>query len=177
MKASAQQELFRRCVDDHAGIVWRLAHAYATGASAEDLAQEIWLQVWRGLPRFAGRAQLSTWLYQVALRTALTWRRKLYARGQVDPVAFAPDGSAPAVEPTVAPDQHDDRDERRAALRAALQRFPEADRALLLLWLEGLPYREIAGIVGLSESNVGVRLNRLKNRLHQQLAPLRDELA
>ena len=171
VKKKRQEQLFRECVEQHAGIVRRLSRAYAEDGEAEDLAQEIWLQAWSSLPRFRGGSRLSTWLYQLALNTGMAWRRK--ARKQpstAEEEASIPDDSIPAPGR-----RQESRDERRL-IREALNQFPDADRALVLLWLEGLSYREIGEISGLSESNVGVRLTRLKQKLKTLLEPYRNEL-
>lgn len=166
MDAKEQQALFHQCAGTHAGIVWRIARSFADGDGVDDLVQDIWVQVWTSLPRFAGRSRLSTWLYQVALRTALTAQRR-HARHQAEPLDQEPVDRRR--DPTA------ERDLKRM-LEETLKRFPASDRALLLLWLEDLSYREMGDILGLSETNVGARLSRLKSRLRSHLEPYRHEL-
>src|SRR5512133_1662340 len=76
VKSNSQQEMFRSWLEKHGGLVMRVARSYgATEEDREDLSQEILIQLWRSLPRFEGRAAESTWVYRVALNTALAWRR------------------------------------------------------------------------------------------------------
>jgi RNA polymerase sigma-70 factor (ECF subfamily) len=130
----------------------RIARAYA-GAEWNDLHQEILLQVWRGLDSFGARASAATWLYRVALNTALTWRRKTgpaartivpAAEGMPDPV-----GETGPQQPV-------------QVLEEFLASLNTIDRGILLLYLEDASYADIAEVTGLSHSNVGVRINRLK---------------
>jgi len=167
MKNTERERLFRQCATDHLGIVTRIARSFAPDAAVEDLSQEIWLSVWQALPRFAARSKLSTWLYQVALRTAMTWKR-----GQ-RPLSEMREAQP---EPQEAAQVHTNEHDTATVLRDALQHFNPVDRSLLLLLLEGLSYREIGEVLGIRESNVGVRLSRLKAKLKTLLAPLHHEL-
>ena len=126
------------------------------------MVQEILLQVWRSLPQFQGRASASTWFYRVALNTALDWHRKERRRRvrqqsifEVDDLAVAGlDGAQQAVQREIV--------ER---LYSAIRQLPKTDAALVLLYLDDLSYRQIAEVLGISESNVGVKLNRAKKSL------------
>src|SRR5262245_25078052 len=72
-----EQELFKRWLNDCSGLMWKVARAFApTDSDRQDLLQEILLQLWRSVPRFKGTAKSSTWVYRVAMNTALAWRRK-----------------------------------------------------------------------------------------------------
>ena len=148
--ADGKETRFQEIVQRTRARFARIARAYAPGADAQDLYQEILLQIWKSLDRFEGRSQPDTWAYRVALNTAITWRRRESTRPGVSdkPLAdLASDASA--------------RDPLRI-LDEFLTALAKTDRALLLLYLEDLSYREMADILGISESNVGVRLNRLK---------------
>lgn len=129
----------------------RIARAYAPGAEAQDLYQEILLQIWKSLDRFEGRSRVDTWAYRIALNTALTWKR----RQATQPVLTQADDHGEPAGPADARDQVRILDEFLASLA-------KTDRALLLLYLEDLSYREIAEVLGISENYVGVKLNRLK---------------
>ena len=130
----------------------RIARLYA-GADGEqdDLHQEILLQLWRGLPSFRGDAAPGTWLYRVALNTALTWRRRAVRHGRSDP--------AHQVPPMASAGGH--RSEA-AILDEFLGDLGSLDRSVLLLYMEGLSYKDIAEVTGLNAGNVGVRLHRMK---------------
>src|SRR4030095_13828132 len=152
---------FRRWLEQHTGLVFKVARAFASSdADRDDLVQEILLQIWRSLPRFEGKAKESTWIYRVALNTALAWHRgENKRRAAHTPVL--------AIEEFPEPDdlERRERDELVARLYAAIRRLPKVDAALVLLYLDDLSYREMADVLGLSETNVGVKLNRVRKEL------------
>jgi RNA polymerase sigma-70 factor (ECF subfamily) len=126
----------------------RIARAYAAGDAAQDLYQDILLQIWKSLDHFEGRSQPGTWAYRVALNTAMSWRRK--ASVPVPPIAAPPLGGQTGVRDPL------------TVLDEFLASLGKSDRALLLLYLEDASYREIAEVIGISENYVGVKLNRIK---------------
>ncbi len=172
MNPATQQSLFAALTRDHMGIVLRTAYAFATGADRDDLAQEILLAAWQALPAFdERRCKLSTFLYRVANNRALNWHRsrsryhrKLEQFAQYPHIALAadPENGAPQ--------------RQLDWLYAVLRRLPPADRTLIMLQLDQLSLREIADVTGLSESNVGVRLHRIKQWLSNQKPENHDEL-
>ena len=157
-----QKSLFMKWLREHGASVVKVARAYTfTADDCQDLAQEILLQAWRSLPSFAGNSQPATWFYRVALNTAMNWQRKDKPRRarqkpllEVQPIS------------TEAPDdgqlQHRDTVDQ---LYKAINQLPKTDAALVLLYLDELSYREMAEVLGISESNVGVKLNRAKRAL------------
>jgi RNA polymerase sigma-70 factor, ECF subfamily len=159
----ALESVFQSWLIEHGGTVLKVARAYTlTTEDCQDLAQEILLQVWRSLPQFHGRASASTWSYRVALNTALGWRRReLRHQARQQPVLEVEDLSVAglgSVQQIV---------EREAVQRlyAAIRQLSNSERALVLLYLDDLSYRQIADVLGISESNVGVKLNRAKKAL------------
>jgi RNA polymerase sigma-70 factor, ECF subfamily len=170
----AHAALFQSWLDAHRGLVVKVARSFAsTPADVGDLQQELLLQLWLALPSFEGQAKVSTWIYRVCLNTALTWRRGTRRReGRLDRDAdlthFATDSASPA--------EHTGDRELLDQLYAAIHALPDADRALVLLLLDGLPYREIAEITGLTENHVGVALTRARKRLAAQMKGLINEL-
>lgn len=147
----------------HGGSVMKVARAYTlTNEECQDLAQEILLQAWRSLPRFEGRSSVSTWFYRVAINTAMNWHRKDTPRRMrqqplLEVHSLSSEGANSAEQI-----QHRETVER---LYAAIHQLPKGDAALVLLYLEDLSYREMAEVLGISESNVGVKLNRAKKAL------------
>ena len=154
---------FRDWLHGHKGILFKVVHAYAfTPTDREDLFQEIALQVWCSVDAFRGESAVATWLYRVALNTAIAWNRKekRHRHGK------APLEAANALLET-APAAPDPR------LELIYQRLAELDvvsRSLALLMLDGFSYRDMSQVLGLSESNVGVKINRIKAALAAQLA-------
>lgn len=152
---------------EHIAIVHHVVQAFAPPADRPDLLQEVLLSLWRAVPAFRGGSQVSTFVYRVAHNTALHWhraerghRRRLAAAGEVDWMIRPEAGR-----------ERSDTPARLEALYAALQTLPPVDRSLVLLSFDGLSYREIAEIHGLSESNVGARLTRARRRLTALLNP------
>jgi RNA polymerase sigma-70 factor (ECF subfamily) len=156
---------FKSWHSEHGGIPLKVARAYtATADDCQDLAQEILLQVWRSLPRFEGRATPATWSYRVALNTALGWRRKEQQRQSRQlPIGDVEDQSHACNDHTDQPTQR----ETVERLYAAIRQLPKADAALVLLYLDNLSYAEMADVLGITESNVGVKLNRAKKALRR----------
>jgi RNA polymerase sigma-70 factor (ECF subfamily) len=168
-----QESLFRRWLVEHGGTVFKVARAYTlTAEDCQDLAQEILLQVWRSLPQFEGRASAATWSYRVTLNTALGWhRQERRRRARQQPLWELEDLLADGLESATQIDQR----EAVERLYAAIRQLPKADAALVLLFLDDLSYREMAEVLGISESNVGVKLNRAKKALGQLMKGELDE--
>lgn len=167
MNDESLETRFKRLLAGHGGAVLKVARAYTfTVEDGRDLAQEILLQVWRSLPRFEGRADAATWMYRVALNTAIGWKRKERWREagrssvlRVEEVSS--DGGDAAHEAA--------RREAVERLYGAIRRLNKADAALVLLSLDGLSYRQMAEVLGVTESHVGVKLNRAKKTLAELL--------
>jgi RNA polymerase sigma-70 factor (ECF subfamily) len=161
----ADEERRRRCeslLREHRRIVFKVAAVYARNAEdRQDLAQDIALQVWRSFASYDPARPFTTWMYRVALNVGLSHARRERERpAMVGADALdALEGGTPILEP----------DERLAQLARAIEALEPLERALALLYLDELPYTEIAGVLGLSETNVGTRIARLKHRLRQQL--------
>jgi RNA polymerase sigma-70 factor, ECF subfamily len=154
---------FKSWLRDYGGTVLKVARAYTLRAEeCEDLTQEILLQVWRSLPQFQGRASASTWVYRVALNTALGWHRKEGRRRARQQPLLEPEDV-----PVAGLDSAQQLQQREVVERlyAAIRQLPKADAALVLLYLDDLSYREMAEVLGISENNVGVKLNRARKAL------------
>ena len=163
MRDEDHKSLFMNWLGEHGSSVMKVARAYTLSSDeCQDLAQEILLQAWRSLPNFEGQASAATWFYRVALHTAMNWHRKDKPRRS---------RQQPFVEVhAVALDRADSADqallrETVDQLYQAIHQLPKTDAALVLLYLDKLSYREMAEVLGISESNVGVKLNRAKKAL------------
>ena len=163
MQDEDQKSLFTNWLAEHGSAVVKVARAYTlTSDDCQDLAQEILLQAWRSVPSFEGKASPATWFYRVALHTAMNWQRKdIPRRTRQQPLL---DVQVPAVDESNSAEQLQQR-ETVEHLYAAIHQLPKADAALVLLYLDQLSYREMAEVLGISESNVGVKLNRAKKAL------------
>jgi RNA polymerase sigma-70 factor (ECF subfamily) len=151
-----------------------VTRSFARGESdVAELQQEMMFQLWLSLPRYAGQAKPSTWIYRVCLNTALTWRRGAQRRDRrIEPEADVSLLAADAVTPAESAGNKDLLEQ----LYSALQTMPPSERALVLLMLDGLAYREIAEVTGLTENHVGVALTRARKHLAVLLKGVADEL-
>lgn len=152
--------LFQEVYRDHAGLIMRIARSFTDGgADCAELFQDILVALWQALPHFKAQAKLSTYVYRVAHSTALNWKRSRQRyRQKVERFALAP-----APDEATGPDQ-----ERLEWLYARIRELPPPDRTLIMLYLDKVPYADIAEITGLTESNIGVRLHRIKQHLTAQ---------
>jgi RNA polymerase sigma-70 factor (ECF subfamily) len=164
MTSEEQEKLFRRWLADHAGLMWKVVHAFTgTPEDQQDLLQEISLQLWSSLPSFRGEAKESTWIYRVAFNTALVWKRD-EKRRRAKHEAFLQLNVAPENPSGASPGE-----ELVKQLYAAIRQLPKLDASLALMHLDGLSYREMSEVLGISESNVGVKLNRIRKQLADSL--------
>ena len=153
---------FRQWLAEHTGLLLKVVRSFAESPDdADDLFQEILLQVWLSLPNFRDESKPTTWLYKVAFNTALAWKRGENKRWQRQGSLSISD----VVPPSVSSAETERNDHIVEQLYAAIRALPPAKRALVVLYLDGFSYREIAEVVGISESNVGVSLNRIKKEL------------
>lgn len=162
MTDAERNRIFEGWIEAHKAILFKVARAYgATHSDREDLFQEIALQVWHSVEAFRDEAKVSTWIYRVALNTALAWKRKgrKHDHGRQDIEA----AGGVLIDPP-------GRDPRLEWIYQRIAELDEVNRSLALLMLDGFSYRDMSQILGLSESNVGVKINRIKTALAAQLA-------
>ena len=159
---------------EHRGILGKVARSFArSDVESRELQQEMAYQLWLSLRRFTGQSKPSTWVYRVCLNTAMTWRRGAQRRERwTEPDANLEEIAAQNRSPAETAEQR----ERLEKLYAALQALREGDRALVLLMLDGVAYREIAEVTGMTENGVGVALTRARQRLAAALKGVIDEL-
>lgn len=156
---------FAALLDTHRGIVFKVANAYCRHPDdRQDLVQEIAAQLWRAFGDYDPARPFTTWMYRIALNVAISHVRSDARRA---PLVSIDDHDG---HPALAVEDDDGGDERVRMLYAVIDRQPPLDRALLLLWLEERSQREIAEVLGITESNVSTKLNRLKQRIREQFA-------
>lgn len=171
---SSATDRFQQWLEEHRGIIVKVTRSFAfTVADAADLQQEMLLQLWLSLPAYAGQAKPSTWIYRVCLNTALAWRRGNTRRERRMEMM---DNFATFAADTASPAEHVGDREVLDRLYTGIQALPAADRALVVLSLEGLSYREMSEITGLSENHVGVSLTRARQRLANLMKETTHEL-
>ena len=163
MLESERNRIFNEWLAGHKGILFKVVHAFTfEHADRQDLFQEIVIQIWRSVEAFRGESSVPTWMYRVALNTAIAWTRKedRHQRGK-QPIAVV-EGllttAAAAADPRV------------EWLYRQIAQLKDVDRSVALLLLDGFSYKDIAAIVGITESNVGVKISRIKSALASKRA-------
>ncbi len=155
-------------MDEHKGLVYKIARAFTNSADQrDDLFQDILLQMWISIPNFKQNAKESTWIYRVAFNTAVVWDRKQKKHKKLKSVIFT---SRPSEKEEAKNNQQIEQ------LYNAIHQLAKLDASLILMSLDGLSYRQMSEISGITESNVGVKLNRAKKLLAEKLKGLADEL-
>lgn len=168
-ETSERRAAFARLMEEYGVALRRLAGAYLRDAAArDDLFQEIALAIWTGLPGFRGEASERTWIYRIAHNTAATHAHKLRTRRGRE--RQAQDADPEPAERRTPETEMDDRS-RQKRLFAALRELPTLDFQIAVMHLDGLSYSEISDVVGLTQTNVGARLSRIRAALAGRLNP------
>ncbi len=154
------EQQFLSLVKQHQGIVHKICRLYRDSVQdREDLFQEIMFQLWQSFPAFEGRSTISSWMYRIALITALASFRKK-----------SPAISFPERLPEIAAETPDDTEhQQRQQLLFALKQLDDVEKAIMALYLEDMSYAAIAAIIGISENYVGVKINRAKIKIQNSL--------
>lgn len=148
--------MFCQWMKEFVQVIGRICKLHeASVAEREDLYQDISLALWRSTENFQGQCSHSTWVYRVALNTALSRKRKAARRPKTAELFEYP--------------QSEEKDSRIEWLYDKLRTLKETDRLLVVLYLDGLTYDEMSQILGVSSSSIGVKLHRLKTKLKQLL--------
>lgn len=156
-KLNKPDKMFERIIEAHKASIYSVCYMYAANKiEADDIFQEILVNLWKGLKSFRGESELKSWVYRISLNTCISYQRK--KRVKTEPLDIAPEiftTDSPAGRQT-------------EQLRRRITRLDPMDRAIVLLWLEDMAYEEIGAIVGMTAKNVGVRLIRIKEKLKKQ---------
>jgi RNA polymerase sigma-70 factor (ECF subfamily) len=158
MTHAERERQFLDLFQQNKASIRRLCFGYLNSSSeVDDLFQEIMKNVWHSLPSFRGEAKISTWVYRIAVNTALVYRKKWKQGEELEDLPDQRCGAHQTLE-----DQ-----ERLAALHRAIATLPDQDRLIVSLLLEGLSYKEIADVTGITVNYVGVKISRIKDALEQ----------
>jgi RNA polymerase sigma-70 factor (ECF subfamily) len=163
---NASRDRFQALLAQHEKIVFKVAGMYCRHAEdRRDLAQEICVQAWRSFGKYDPARSFSTWMYRIALNVAISYarstgHRERHAVPLDDDALDVADNSATLHEP----------DERVRALHVFIDQLDALNRALMLLYLEDRSYREIADVLGITETNVATKINRLKQRIRSGIS-------
>ncbi|MEI6263657.1 MAG: RNA polymerase sigma factor [Sphingobacteriia bacterium] len=155
----AAEKEFIRLLKEHQKIIYKVCNLYMQShADREDLFQEITLQAWKAYGNFRGDSKFSTWLYRVALNTAITFFRKEKKKIEfnVEELPEASEGSFDQIE------------EKTKAMYLAIGELSKIDKAIVMLYLEDYNYGQISEIIGITPNNIAVKMNRIKIKLKEQ---------
>lgn len=163
------KEEFIKLVSEHKLIIYKICNSYCKNAGdRDDLAQEITYQLWRSYSHFNGSVKFSTWMYRVALNVAITCYRKT----QKSETIIQP--AEPGIEMEDKKEDSSILEKNIDLLQQYINELKELDKALMILYLEERPYSEIAGIMGLTETNVATKISRIKDTLKQKFSILNN---
>lgn len=158
MSEKEQNDILEDWLRQHKGLIFKIVRSYAfTQDDRNDLFQEIAVQVWRSIPSFRGECAVTTWLYRISLNTAIRFSQHERKRSEN---RTSLNDSHHILKETDVP-----QDERLMWLYDEIAKLDEIDRSITLLMLEGFSYKEMASIIGITDSNIGVRINRIKKNL------------
>lgn len=162
MKQIKEKEEIIFLIRENQNLIFKICTMYTScKEDIDDLFQEICIQLWKSYPGFKGKSKLSTWMYRVALNTAISWIRKENK--------YHDQGSFSSKEALISDDFpfyiEAEKQEQIRWLYKAIESLSKFDKTLVLLYLEDVPNPEIAEILGLSEVNVRVKMNRIRNKL------------
>jgi len=166
MNEKQQHQDFQNIIEQHKGIFYKIARAYCPNEDdRQDLIQEMMIQVWQSNHRYNGQFKISTWLYRISLNVAITFYRKNTTSANKHTLLDEQTEQIPTDDKTA--------DERQLVLlEKFISELKEIDKALMVLYLEDKSHAEIAEILGMSSSNVGTKIARIKEKLKTRFSQL-----
>lgn len=156
---------FTEIIEENQGIIFKVSSIYSNDILCrEDLVQEILLQLWQSFPSFDKTRKYTTWMYRIALNTAISqWRKEKTKK----------EATTNKLPITIIDDEiNNEKSERVRTLNIAINRLNKVEKSIIILYMEDYPYDEISDIIGISVSNVGVKINRIKTKLKNHLKEL-----
>ncbi|WP_302591746.1 RNA polymerase sigma factor [uncultured Muribaculum sp.] len=153
---------FAALIKQHSQIINNVSYFYATETmSFDDLRQEIYVNIWLGLGHFRGDSKMSTWIYRVAVNSALMALRS--SKQKVETVSFD------LGRLDISSEIDDAKRENLQTMHALISRLEDVEKAIILLWLDDYPYNEIADTLGLKRNTVAIKIHRIKEKLSKQI--------
>jgi RNA polymerase sigma-70 factor (ECF subfamily) len=158
--AIEEEKKFIDLINGNQGLIHKVCIMYENDPDARnDLFQEIVLQLWRSFPSFRGEAKITTWMYRIALNTAISGFRKQTRYVKTEDLQEA--------HFNISDYSGDEREEDSQRLQWAIRQLTEIERAMIMMALEEVPYDEIAETIGITQNNVRVRMNRIREKLRK----------
>jgi len=158
-----QEKSFITLVKEHQGLIHKVCILYETDKEARnDLFQEIVLQLWKSFTSFRGEAKITTWMYRIALNTAISGLRKLGRKVKTEELG--------EYHFNISDDHEDHYEEDLQKLHWAIRQLTEIERAMIMMALDEVPYEEIAETIGITQNNVRVRMNRIREKIRKLMS-------
>ncbi len=156
-----RETIFLNALEENQEKLFRICLIYSNDhEDAKDLFQEVLVHVWRSMATFKGNSSLSTWMFRIALNVCLRFKSK-HTKNQNRFIRL----DSMTIENFGTEERNEGENEKLISLRKCVKQLNESDKAIVALYLEGLPYREISNILGLSENNIAVKVKRIKLKL------------
>jgi RNA polymerase sigma-70 factor (ECF subfamily) len=166
---SKNRDIFISILENHKGIIYKIVNSYCKEfEDRQDLIQEIVIQLWLSFDKYDDRFKLSTWIYRIALNTSISYYRKNKIRKKKNFTASA------ILETTLKADEPFQENTDFNKLLGFIQELKNVDKALILLYLDGLNQKEIAKIIGITATNVGTKIARIKKTLKEKFQTLKE---
>jgi RNA polymerase sigma-70 factor (ECF subfamily) len=158
---SDKEKKFLRLISEHEGLIHKICHVYAADALAkQDLFQEIFIQLWKSFENFRNESKISTWMYRVALNTALTEKRRNKTKVSISFLGSLKDDKAQ--------ESNMDADEENLNLLfSAISKLTEVEKAVVMLYLDDKSYEDMEDVLGINQGTLRVKMNRIKEKLRQ----------
>lgn len=164
LNINTSEQQFLTALENHKNLVFKIANSYCKDKEdRKDLIQEIVLQLWKAFPKYDPKYAFSTWIYRIALNVSISFYRKSSKKKSVSFLSMEA-----LIEWTDDNEAEKNTNENLNLLKQLIQEMKEWDKALMILYLEEKSYKEIAEIIGITETNVATRLSRLKQKLKEK---------
>ncbi|HYG03985.1 MAG TPA: RNA polymerase sigma factor [Chryseosolibacter sp.] len=154
------EKKFIELINEHQGLIHKVCFMYEQDSEARnDLFQEITLQLWKSFHTFRGDSKISTWMYRIALNTAISGYRKQTRNVKTEDLR--------EIHFNISDYHHGEHEDDLHKLQVAIRQLSEVERAMIMMALEEIPYEEIAETIGITQNNVRVRMNRIREKLRK----------
>ncbi|MBC8110396.1 MAG: sigma-70 family RNA polymerase sigma factor [Verrucomicrobia bacterium] len=165
MKTQDFTQAFLQVIDKEQGIIHKVCNMYRREVDdRKDLFQEIVIQLWKAFPNFRHEAKITTWMYRIALNTAISDYRKQKKRPETSEISDR-------ISETFKPEEDTVKEENMQLLYAAIEKLTDVEKAVVMLYLEEHSYEEMADIVGITQNNLRVKMNRIREKLRKIMNP------
>jgi len=162
--AIGEEKNFINLINEHQGLIHKVCIMYENDRDARnDLFQEIVLQLWKSFSSFRGEAKITTWMYRIALNTAISGFRKQTRHIKTEDLQ--------EVHMNISDSWGDEQEENFQKLQWAIRQLSEIERAMIMMALEEVAYEDIAETIGITQNNVRVRMNRIREKIRKLMLP------